>query len=215
LPEQLESPDGVLAGVLARNALTRGAFRTIAGLDLGDVYDALPVLSDSERQRLLPTTPRPGDRARSVVERVSLLGPTPDGWQVLSDVTTSRNESDRPAPLRRLCALLVREARQLGEQLVFEAGSERLWARLREHFRKVLAGLLQAGALRGARPEDAFDVHCDRSTMTQNDIDNGRIVAQIHVNGAPPIEQITVVLAMDEGGSVSLAAAGRREQDAA
>ncbi len=31
-----------------------------------------------------------------------------------------------------------------------------------------------SGALLGTKPEEAFFVHCDRSTMTQNDLDNGR-----------------------------------------
>ena len=42
------SNDGVLTGVLARNALTRGAFRSAAGLHLADVYDVQPLLSDRE-----------------------------------------------------------------------------------------------------------------------------------------------------------------------
>src|SRR6185295_9813079 len=44
LPEDLESPDAVLAGVLARNALTRGSYRSAANLRLGDVYDVFPRL---------------------------------------------------------------------------------------------------------------------------------------------------------------------------
>ena len=31
------------------------------------------------------------------------------------------------------------------------------------------------GALLGDKPEEAFFVRCDRSTMTQNDLDNGRL----------------------------------------
>ena len=34
------------------------------------------------------------------------------------------------------------------------------------------------GALLGSRPEHAFFVKCDRSTMTQDDIDNGRLFAR-------------------------------------
>jgi phage tail sheath protein FI len=46
----------------------------------------------------------------------------------------------------------------------------------------------QNGALLGARPEDAYFVRCDRSTMTQNDLDNGRLVCKIGVAALRPAE---------------------------
>jgi len=44
------------------------------------------------------------------------------------------------------------------------------------------------GALMGASPEEAFFVRCDRSTMTQNDLDNGRLVCLIGVAPVKPAE---------------------------
>jgi phage tail sheath protein FI len=70
-----------------------------------------------------------------------------------------------------------------------------------------LTNLYLIGALGGASPAEAFQVRCDRSTMTQNDIDNGRVIARVEFVAASPIERITVVLAMDEGGQVSLLSA--------
>ena len=40
--------------------------------------------------------------------------------------------------------------------------------------------------------------------MTQSDLDAGRVIAQVEFNAASPIDRITVVLAMDEGGQVTL-----------
>ena len=37
------------------------------------------------------------------------------------------------------------------------------------------------GALLGTKPEEAFFVRCDRTTMTQNDLDNGRLICLIGV----------------------------------
>ena len=68
----------------------------------------------------------------------------------------------------------------------------------------LLGGLLEIGALRGATPEEAFQVRCDRSTMTQNDIDNGRVIVTVIFDPAVPIGRIVVVLAIGEGGSVVL-----------
>ena len=42
----------------------------------------------------------------------------------------------------------------------------------------------QMGALLGDKPEKAYFVKCDRSTMTQNDLDNGRLVCLIGVAAA-------------------------------
>lgn len=202
MPEQLESPDAVLAGILARNALTRGAFRSAASLNSGDVYDVYPAL---ERDTLWCGHPRDnGTGAYALVQRVSLFGRTPGGLRLLSDVTTSLDERYRPANVNRLVATIVRAARRLGEDVVFEASSELLWLRMRERLEHLLRRLLRVGALRGAIPAEAFQVRCDRSTMSQQDIDEGRVIAEVVFEAAAAIEQITVVLALDEGGQVSL-----------
>ena len=68
----------------------------------------------------------------------------------------------------------------------------------------VLLTIWQGGGLRGRTPEQAFYVRCDRSTMSQQDIDNGRIIAQVQFAPALPIDTITVMLAVDESGAVSI-----------
>jgi hypothetical protein len=196
LPEQVEPPDGVLAGVLARNALTRGAFRSAAGLHLADVYDVSPALS---REQTTVTT-----GGFDLTDRVSLLGPTPAGLRLLSDVTTAADPWYRLAAVNRLVAVLVRAARTLGEDSAFEPSSEQTWADLRDRLGELLRALFQAGALQGATAAEAFQVRCDLSTMSQADIDNGRVVAEVEFQAAAPIERLTVVLALDEGGQVSL-----------
>ena len=51
-----------------------------------------------------------------------------------------------------------------------------------------LTALWRDGALMGAKPEQAFFVRCDRSTMTQNDLDNGRMICLIGVAPLKPAE---------------------------
>ena len=48
------------------------------------------------------------------------------------------------------------------------------------------------GALEGASAEQAFFVRCDRTTMTQTDIDNGRLICQVGVAPAKPAEFVIV-----------------------
>lgn len=201
LPKQLENPEAVLVGILARNALSQGTFRSAANLNLADVYDLSPLLP-SDQILYRPKDEEKPVAQRSLIERVSFLGPTPDGLRLLSDVTTSLDESYRPASVNRLVSAIVRTARRLGEDLVFEASGERLWSRLRESIKGLLLGLYQAGVLRGTTPDKAFRVRCDRTTMTQNDIDAGRVIVEIQFDPTVPLEHITVVLAMSDGGQL-------------
>ena len=45
-------------------------------------------------------------------------------------------------------------------------------------------------------------MRCDRSTMSQNDLDSGRMVAQITVLPVAAVERITVVLALSASGQI-------------
>jgi phage tail sheath protein FI len=40
----------------------------------------------------------------------------------------------------------------------------------------------------GQKPEEAFFVRCDRTTMTQSDLDNGRLICLIGIAPVKPAE---------------------------
>ena len=40
----------------------------------------------------------------------------------------------------------------------------------------------------GTKPEEAYFVRCDRTTMTQNDLDNGRMICEVGIAPAAPAE---------------------------
>lgn len=204
LPGGVEPPDGVLAGLLANSALTRGSWRSAIREPVLGLSDVEPVLDRATLQRNLPLTDT--QRFPLVVrERVTVIGPSPGGFRLLSDVTTDDDEAYRPANVNRLVCAIVRAARVTGETAVFQNNGEALWARLRESMEDLLDGLWADGALAGEFAEEAFEVRCDRSTITQSDLDAGRIICRISFTAASPIVHVTVVLAMDEGGNVSLA----------
>lgn len=205
LPGGVEPPDGVLAGVLARSALARGSHRSVAAQKLAGGVDTLPRLGRSEQLGLPPAVT---GETRTLLERVTLLGPSPGGLRLLSDVTTSADESYRPACVSRILAALIRACQLTGTAAVFESSGPALWARVRESIERVLLQLFEEGALHGRNAAQAYRVRCDRSTMTQNDLDNGRVVVEVTVSPAAPIEHITVALAIGNGGQVSVAALG-------
>jgi phage tail sheath protein FI len=72
--------------------------------------------------------------------------------------------------------------------VVFEPNGEQLWGQVREAAEDFLVGQWRVGVLKGDRPRDAFFVRCDRTTMTQNDLDNGRLVCLIGVAIIRPAE---------------------------
>jgi phage tail sheath protein FI len=67
--------------------------------------------------------------------------------------------------------------------------------------------LWRLNALEGATLQDAFSVRCDASTMTQNDLDQGRLVAEVIFTAAATIETIRVTLALETGGATAQGAA--------
>ncbi len=200
LPGNILAPDGWFTGLLARNALDRGAWRALIHQAAGAVTAVEPVLDRATLARPL------GVGAATVREHVSIVGPTAGGMVVLSDVTTDDDPTYRAASVNRLVVAILRAARVAGDDFVFGNNGEAIWQRLRENLENLLAGLWADGALLGASAPEAFEVRCDRSTMTQADIDAGRLLARISFTASQPIVHLTVVLAMDDAGQVTLVA---------
>jgi phage tail sheath protein FI len=85
--------------------------------------------------------------------------------------------------------------------VVFEPNNETLWARVIATVTAFFTRVWRDGALMGAKPEEAFFVKCDRTTMTQDHIDSGRLICII--GGAPvkPAEFVIFRIAQWAGGS--------------
>ena len=202
LLEGLEPPDAALIGILARNALTRGTFASATKVTPAEIVDVSPILP--ARETTVPAaalTWGPHSPPKPLIERFSLFGFTPAGLALLSDVTTYPAESRRPGRVARLVGVIRRACRRLGEDVVFDQNGPALWARVQRFLRQLMTRLWQANALDGATLGDAFSVRCDLSTMTQNDLDNGRLAAEVLFRPAATIELIRVTLALETSGT--------------
>jgi hypothetical protein len=208
LPANLEPPEGVMAGLLARNALTRGTFCSATALPIHDLVAVAPPLRASQQFGINPQAPLRASPQAPLIDRVSLFGPSPQGFYMLSDVTTSNDSQHRQANISRTIGLVMRVARSIGEEYAFESAGERIWGQLQARLEDVLAAMQRVGALAGTRPGEAFQVRCDRSTMTQQDIDNGRVIAQVMIRPVASIETMRIQLAFGGGGHVSLSPLG-------
>jgi hypothetical protein len=193
LPQLLEPPDGLLAGLIAAGALARGTFRSVAGALVPAVIDTEPVASwglGSDHPWA------------ALAERVCLVARQPDGWALQSDVTTSPDSAWRAGGVSRMLGSLIRAARATGEAELFGANGPALWTRVQRHLESLLMAYWQEGGLGGTSPDEAFEVRCDLSTMSQNDLDSGRMVARITVLPVAAVERITVVLALSASGQL-------------
>lgn len=192
LPEGLQSPEGVLAGLIAARSLSDGAFRSAAGQLVPGLRRVAPELAESDLRAGLP------GKADWLGDRLCLIAPRRGRIELVSDSTMADDRKWRAGGVSRLMGIVLRAARQLGEDLVFEPSGPLLWARVRAGMEGLLRRLVLLGALQSAGGDGPFTVRCDETTMTAADIDNGRILCRVEFTAAYPIEHIDVALLLLE-----------------
>ena len=94
--------------------------------------------------------------------------------------------------VRRLLIFLEDSIDRGLQWVVFEPNAEELWARVRRAVTNFLTTVWRNGALEGTTPAEGFFVKCDRTTMTRDDIDNGRLICVIGVAPVKPAEFVII-----------------------
>ncbi len=110
------------------------------------------------------------------------------GYRLWGARTISSDPEWKYVNLRRYFAYLERSVDVGTQWVVFENNSEPLWANVQRTVDDFLFNEWKSGHLMGDKPEQAYFVRCDRSTMTQNDIDNGRLICLVGVAPVRPAE---------------------------
>jgi len=131
-----------------------------------------------------------------------------DGIRLTGARTMSRRSILRQLSVARLMAVLRLSIEREMQWAVFEPSNPTLWAEIRRLVHGFLSRLYTAGAFAGATTKEAFFVRCDRTTMTQNDIDNGRLICLVGVAPVEPIEYIVIELALEANQTVSVEVVG-------
>ena len=90
--------------------------------------------------------------------------------------------------IRGYLAYLERSIDEGTKIFVFENNGSDLWRNVRRTISSFLMNEWRSNRLMGTTADEAFFVRCDRSTMTQNDIDNGRLICEIGVALFRPAE---------------------------
>jgi phage tail sheath protein FI len=92
-----------------------------------------------------------------------------------SAVTMAIDESWRRIAVRRFFNYVGRSLAAGTAWVSTAPYNEATWAQVREEIEAFFIRLWRAGILSGSTPEEAFFVRCDRSTMTENDIEERRV----------------------------------------
>ncbi|MFA9516363.1 phage tail sheath subtilisin-like domain-containing protein [Halopenitus sp. H-Gu1] len=169
-------PGGHVAGIYARSDTERGVHKAPANETVRGIQGLSSTITKGDQDVL---NPRGVNCIRSFRGR---------GIRVWGARTTSSDPAWKYVNVRRLFLFLEESIDEGTQWVVFEPNDEQLWARVRQTIRNFLTSVWEDGALMGSTPEEAFFVKCDRSTMTQNDIDNGRLICEIGVAPVKPAE---------------------------
>jgi phage tail sheath protein FI len=110
------------------------------------------------------------------------------GIRVWGARTLSSDALWKYVSVRRLFIFLEHSIYDGTQFVVFEPNDDRLWARVKDTIRLFLRSQWRAGALFGRTEDEAFFITCDRTTMTQDDILNGRLICEIGIAPVRPAE---------------------------
>ena len=173
---KLVPPGGHALGVYARTDTERGVFKAPAN---ETVRGALALAADINDAAQGDLNPKGVNVIRSFPGR---------GIRIWGARTMSSNGLWKYVSVRRLFIFLERSIYEGTQWVVFEPNDARLWARVTDTVRLFLRSQWRNGALFGRTEEQAFFVTCNESTMTQDDIMNGRLICEIGIAPVRPAE---------------------------
>lgn len=169
-------PSGFVCGIYARNDVERGVFKAPANEVVRSALRFDVDVNFAQQQKLNPLG----------VNCLRYLSGR--GYRVWGARTATSDPEWKYVNVRRYFNYVESSIDRGTQWAVFEPNGERLWANIRDTVSSFLFNEWKSGALLGSTVEEAFFVRCDRSTMTQNDLDNGRLICLIGIAVVKPAE---------------------------
>ncbi|EDS12301.1 phage tail sheath family protein [Anaerotruncus colihominis] len=169
-------PSGAMAGIYARTDTERGVQKAPANEVVRGCTGLSCPYNEGEQDIL---NPQGVNLIRSFTGR---------GIRVWGARTASSNPLWKYINVRRLFIFVEESLKANTNWVVFEPNSEALWGRVQRTIELFLSSMWRSGALAGTSPGEAFFVNIGRSTMTQDDIDNGRLICNIGIAPVKPAE---------------------------
>ncbi|MCH8988043.1 MAG: phage tail sheath subtilisin-like domain-containing protein [Chloroflexi bacterium] len=180
---RLVPPSGHMIGIYARTDRDRGVHKAPANVPIRGITGLEFKLSDREQDILNP-------------KNINVLRDFRDsnrGIRVWGARCTTSDSAWRYIPVRRLF-IYVEESLEEGLQwVVFEPNGQMLWARVRRTINGFLKNLWLNGALAGVTEDEAFFVRCGfPTTMSEDDLDNGRLIVLVGIATLKPAEFVII-----------------------
>ncbi len=169
-------PSGFVSGIYARNDVERAVYKAPANEVVRLAIGFEKTLNKAQQEVLNPE----GINCFRFFEG--------RGFRLWGARTTSSDPEWKYVNLRRYFAYIERSIDRGTQWAVFEPNGDALWANVRQTIQDFLYNEWVSGALLGEKPEKAYFVKCDRSTMTQNDLDNGRLICLVGMAVVKPAE---------------------------
>jgi phage tail sheath protein FI len=174
--EVVMPPSGYLAGIWARTDVEYGVHRSPANQVVRSALGFEYLINKAQQEVLNPD----GINVLRFFEG--------RGYRVWGARTRSSDPEWKYLNVRRYFAFLERSIEKGTQWVVFQNNGDLLWAKVRRTIEDFLFNEWKENHLFGTTPKEAFFVKCDRTTMTQNDIDNGRLICLIGVAPLRPAE---------------------------
>ncbi len=169
-------PSGSMAGIYSRSDQVRGVHKAPANEVVRSCIGLDCQYNKGEQDILNP-------------QGVNLIRYfTGQGIRVWGARTCSSNGLWKYVNVRRLFIFLEESIKRGTNWVVFEPNDEPLWARVQRTIDAFLTRVWRDGALMGSSPAEAFYINIGRNTMSQDDIDNGRLICVIGVAPVKPAE---------------------------
>jgi hypothetical protein len=169
-------PSGFVCGIYARSDSEEGVQKAPANEVVNDAIGFEVMLNKGQQDLLNPQGINafryfPGRGYRLWGARTATSDPL---WQYVN--------------VRRYMNYLKKSIDEGTQSVVFENNGPALWASVTQLITDFLTDEFRNGRLLGTTPAEAFFVRCDLTTMTQVDLDNGRMVCLIGVALLKPAE---------------------------
>jgi phage tail sheath protein FI len=179
-------PSGGMAGVYTRVDNTIGVFKAPANTGMSSVVSpAVDITSEEQEDLNIPLDGKAINAIRTFPGRGVLI------WGAR---TLDGNSQDwRYINVRRTIIMLEQSIKYAALAYVFEANNASTWVTVRNMIANFLTNQWKAGALVGAKPEEAFSVDVGLgSTMTPDDVLNGFMNVMVKVALVRPAEFIVI-----------------------
>jgi uncharacterized protein len=169
-------PSGAVAGIYARSDLQKGVQNAPTNELVEGALETEVAVDQADQQEL----------ARIGVNVIRRF--TGRGMLLWGSKTTSSDSIWKYVHIRRTVIYLEQSISKGTEWVVFEPHDDPTWEEAKRSVVEFLTSSWKKGMLLGSKPQEAFIVRCDRTTMTQADIDNEKLIIEVGVALTRPSE---------------------------